>query len=174
MLTVDLRPCLGPRESVDQSDSCRAHLLGALGDGPLNACLLIFEPNELGDASTTHLALTWDGRALAPAFDDAAVLAAGPEQPIRAELYFVGDRFDAALCREGGIELGAACDAERDCVFKMAQDEITIDASGARAIQFHRESSPGCDVAWGAGYEAPEELDDGMDNDCDRRVDEDD
>ncbi len=177
-LDIDLAPCLGAIDSVGIGDrdggqqpvesTCRDNLDVTVADATVNTCLVM---RELVDGSIAQrLPLQWsDGQLLKPFPERLVDLPSG--RRLEASLFFlaVGDE-TGAVC--DGLEVDSACEGDTDCVLKLHQDEVTPLADGGTVFDFTGPDGR-CNAATGDAFgSASVEVCDGMDNDCDRVVDE--
>ncbi len=171
-LGIRLGPCLlGGETGVDGGvaveSNCRDNLEQAVAEGTVNACLVA--RGAAGDVR--RIPLHWDGERLT--------------QPRGGELGFDrGERFDAALFfLAEADDSGAICNAyspadrcadDARCVLKLIESGATLAADGTTVLDFTDDAGR-CVSESGppfVGEGGSAEACDGMDNDCDRNIDE--
>ncbi|MEZ4435502.1 MAG: MopE-related protein [bacterium] len=163
-LRLDLTACLGQPDGDGGVSVCRVTLQMAAGaDGTPAGCLVLVA--ERAPDEVIRQPVVWrDGRVVPAA---ATVLPLRAGLSISAALFF-GDFGD---CDASALAVETSCTVAARCRHRLGPVDQFIALSGPTVIDFTRGGA--CVAEGSAAPSAESEPCDGMDNDCDGRVDED-
>ncbi len=172
---TDIAPCLLGLPPVGADDdgirsTCRDNLDTLIASGTVNACLLV--RGGAGDGADQRIPMSWDGRTLTNPLDTAIDLAGG--ERFDAALFFLTEADDnGGVCN--ALTLDTGCGSEPLCALKLIDAGVIFADDGSTVLDF-TDNSGQCVSENGPAFASEgggaERCDD-MDNDCDRRVDED-
>ncbi len=173
---VNLSPCLGAIDSAGVGDrdgslqpvvsTCRDNLDVQVADATVNACFVV---RQIAGGAAQRLPLQWSGGRLTEPFPDRNI-ELPPGERLEASLFFLatGDE-NGRVCDD--FEVETTCAGGADCVLKLHQVEVTPLADGSTTFDFTEGGLCNAETGDAFGSSAVEVCD-GMDNDCDRVVDE--
>jgi len=178
VVRIDLSPCLGEVQgrTIDRDggieaveSNCRDQLDTAIDtSSPVNACLTV-RLNEEG-AETLRVAYNWDRGLLGPPLNDVEI---PPGEEVEATLFFLTQGGGADVC--DALDIGTECNGAANCALRLTQESATPAANGSTVIDFTSVSGNQsvCNAQQGDALRADNtEICDGLDNDCDRVIDE--
>ena len=165
-LKIDFTHCLGDAASAENEAGCRAIVTEVAAKGsPANGCLVI---TTTDGSKSAYLAFSWDGNVDLLSGD---ILPFGREATVRAAAFILSTGYDPSLhtatcAPDGSYGIDSPCAGA--CVLKLTQSAVPLrDGIDLRFTA----ADDSCGSEWNPSRTVMERCD-GIDNNCDGRVDE--